>query len=107
VPAKIRLHLPLQDLDLLVEDGEHRDQGTGSGGVSGGDSLRLAQLLAAQRRQDRGRLGGDVAAAGALERRGDLRPGQPPCPGRIRCLGQQLQRIGGIQVSECGQGSGK
>ena len=29
VAAKIRLHLPLQGRDLLVEDGDHRDQGPG------------------------------------------------------------------------------
>ena len=81
VPAKMRLHLPLQGLDLLVEGGDHRDQGPDRGGVGGGDGGRLAQLRAAQRRLDRRGLAGDVAAAGALERRGDLRAGQPGAPG--------------------------
>src|SRR5712692_1868796 len=83
VPAKIRLHLPLQGLDLLIQGGDHRDQGPDGDRVGGGDSLGLAQLRTAQRGHDRGRLAGDVAAAGALERRADLGAGQPPCPGRV------------------------
>ena len=55
VPAKIRLHLLLQDADLLVQGDDHRDQGPDGGGVGGGQGRRLAQLLAAQRSQDRGR----------------------------------------------------
>ncbi|MBO0788715.1 MAG: hypothetical protein J2P33_21865, partial [Actinobacteria bacterium] len=39
----------------------------------GGDLRRLGQLRCPQRCPDRGGLGGDVAAAGALERRADLR----------------------------------
>src|SRR5579859_2059877 len=69
VTAKNRLHLALQRLDLLVQDGDHRDQGPDGDGVGGGDSGRLAQLGAAQRGEDRGGPGGDAVAAGALERR--------------------------------------
>jgi hypothetical protein len=47
-------------------------RGPGGGGVGGGEGRRQAQLGAAQRDQDRGRLAGDVAAAGALERRADF-----------------------------------
>ena len=107
VLAKIRLHLPLQDLDLLVQGGDHRDQGPDGGSVGGGDGRRLAQLSAAQRGEDRGRLAGDVAAAGALERRGDLRAGQLRGPGRVRRLGQQFQRVGRVQVLESLQRGGE
>src|ERR1039457_2360104 len=98
--AKIRLHLPLQGLYLLIQGGDHRDQGPHGDSVGGGDSLRLAQLLAAQRRQDRRRLVRDVPAVSALERGADLRAGQPRGPGRVRGLAQQLQRAGGVQVLE-------
>jgi hypothetical protein len=64
------------------------------------DGRRLAQLGAAQRREDGRGLAGDVAAPGALERRADLRAGQLRGPGRVRCLRQQLQRVGGVQVGE-------
>jgi NAD(P)-dependent dehydrogenase (short-subunit alcohol dehydrogenase family) len=43
VPAKIRLHLPLQGRDLLVQGGDHRDQGPDGDRVGGGDGRRLAQ----------------------------------------------------------------
>jgi hypothetical protein len=92
----MRPHLPLQDLDLLIQGDDHRDQGPDSSSVGGGDGRRLAQLGAAQRGHDDGGLAGDVAAAGALERRGDLRAGQPLCPGRVRRPGQQVQRIGRV-----------
>ena len=65
--AKIRLHLPLQGFDLLVQDGDHRDQGADGDGVGVGDGRRLAQLGAAQRRQD------DAALAGMSRRRARLR----------------------------------
>ncbi|MGP0028660.1 MAG: hypothetical protein ACLPKE_35695, partial [Streptosporangiaceae bacterium] len=96
--AKIRLHLALQGLDLLVKYDDHRDQGPGGDRVGGGDGRRLAQLGAAQRGYDRGGLGGDVPAAGALESGGYLRPGQLRGLRRVRCLAQQLQRVGGVQV---------
>jgi hypothetical protein len=49
-------HLLFEDFDLLVQDRDQRDQGPDGDGVGGGDGRRLAQLLAAQRGQDRGRL---------------------------------------------------
>jgi hypothetical protein len=82
VRAKMGLHLPLQDRDLLVQGRDHRDQRSRGGGVGGG--RRLAQLLAAQRREDRVGLAGDIPATGALERGADLSAGQPGCPGRVR-----------------------
>jgi hypothetical protein len=107
VLAKMRLHLPLQGLDLLIEGAYHRDQGAGGGGVGGGQRRRLAQLLAAQCRQDRFCLVRDAAAPGALECGGHLRAGQPGRPGRVRCLGQQLERVGGGQVLEGFQRGGE
>jgi hypothetical protein len=44
VLAKIFLHLPLQGLDLLVQDGDHRDQGPDGDGVGGSDGCGAAQL---------------------------------------------------------------
>ena len=79
--AKMCPHLLFQRLDLLVQGTDHRDQRPGGGGVGGGQGRRLAQLGAAQRGQDRVGLAGDVAAAGALEHSGHLRPGQPGGPG--------------------------
>jgi hypothetical protein len=100
VLAKMRLHLPLQGLDLLIEGAYHRDQGAGGGGVGGGQGRRLGQLLAAQRGQDDGSPLGDVAAPGALERRGHLRAGQPRGAGRLGCPAEQFQGLGGVQVGE-------
>ncbi len=90
VPAKIFLHLPLQGFDLLVQGGDHRDERPGGGSVGGGEGRRLAQLLAAQRRQDRRRLVRDIPAVSALERGADLRAGQPRGPVRVRGLAQQM-----------------
>ena len=70
------LHLPLQGLDLLVQDGDHRDQGPDGGRVGGGEGRRLTQLLTAQRGQDGGSLARDAATAGALERSRHLGTGQ-------------------------------
>src|SRR5258708_8412942 len=86
VTAKNRLHLLFQGLDLLVEDGDHRDQGPDGRRVGGGDGRRLAPLRAAPRGHDRGGLAGDVAAAGAPERRTDPGAGQPRGPGPGRAL---------------------
>jgi hypothetical protein len=107
VLAKMLLHLPLQGFDLLVQDRDHRDQGADGGGVGGGDGRGLAQLRAAQRRQDRRRPVRDVPAAGALERGADLRAGQPRGPRRLGCLAQQLEGVGGVQVVEGPQRSGE
>jgi hypothetical protein len=98
VLAKIHLHLPLQGRDLLIQGGDHRSQGPDSSGVRGGDGWRLAELRAAQRGDDRRGLVRDVAAAGTLERGANLCAGQPGGTGRVRCPGQQLQRVRGGQV---------
>ena len=100
VLTEMRLHLPLQHLDLLVERGDDRDQGTDRGGVGGGhnggwpscsrrSAARIAAALAAMSRR-RARLS---AAA-------DLRGGQPRRRRRIRGAGQQLEGVGGVQVLE-------
>jgi hypothetical protein len=105
--AKGRRHLPFHGDDLAVEGGGDHREGADGGGVGAGRRLRLAQVLAAQRGQDRVGLAGDVAAAGALECSGHLRPGQPGGPGRIRGLGQQLQRIRRVEVLKGLQRSGE
>ena len=43
VPAKMLPHLLFQGLDLLVQGGDHRDQGPGGGRVGGGQRGRLGQ----------------------------------------------------------------
>jgi hypothetical protein len=77
VTAKMLANLPLQDFDLLVQDGDHGDQRPKGGRAGCGQRLGLAELLAAQRRQDRGRLVRGAPAPGALERRAD--PGARWC----------------------------
>jgi len=96
----MRVHLPLQHLDLLAEGGDHRDQRADHRGAGRGDLRRLGQLLAAQRGPDHGSFLADVTAAGALERGADLCGGQPRRRYRVRCPGQQLQGVGGVQVLE-------
>ena len=100
-------HLLFQDLDLGVEGGDHRDLGPDGGSVGGGQRGRLAEVITAQRGQDRAGLARDVPAAGALERRGDLGAGQLRRPGRVRGLGQQFQHVGRVQVLERLQRGGK
>ena len=58
----------------------------------------FATALKRWRRQDRRGLAGDVPAAGALESGGYLRPGQLRGLRRVRCLAQQLQRVGRGQI---------
>jgi hypothetical protein len=70
----MRLDLPLQRLDLLVEGDQHRGRGAGGGRVGGGDHRVSAQLIAAQRGLDTGGLGVG-AAAGVFERGPDLAAG--------------------------------
>jgi len=82
VPPKMVPHLLFEDLDLLVQSGDDRDERPDGSPVSGCQGRRPGQLLAAQRGQDGGGPLGDVAAPGALERRGHLRPGQPCGAGR-------------------------
>ena len=93
-------HLRFEDPDLLVESDDHSDQGPDGGGVGGGQRGGLAEVLAAQRGQDRVGLARDVTAAGPLERGGDLGAGQPRRPGRVRGLAQQFQRVAGVEVIE-------
>jgi hypothetical protein len=86
----MRIDLPLQDRDLLVEGLEHRHGGAGGGRVRCGEHLGLAQMLTAQHRLDPGGFLRDVAPPGAGERGTDLGDGQLRRRGRVRCLGQQL-----------------
>jgi hypothetical protein len=94
------LHLPLQNLDLLVEDGDDREQRPDRGRVGGCQRGGLAELLAAQGAQDPGGPLGDVAAPGALEDGADLRAGQPRGPGGLGCPAEQFQRVRGVEVVE-------
>ena len=101
------VHLPLQHLDQLADGGDHRDQRPDHRSASGGDLRRLGQLLGAQGSLDRGGLVRPVAAAGQLERRVDLRGGQPGRRDRVRGFGQQFQGVGGVQVVKRFQCRGK
>ena len=94
-------------IDLAVEGGDDHRQGADGGGVGAGHRLRLVQLVAAQRCGDGGGLDRDAAAAGPLERGGDLAGSQPRSRRRIRCRGQQLEGVGGGQVAEGLQRGGK
>src|SRR6185312_13215657 len=100
VPAKMLLHLRFEESDLLVESDQDGDQGPYGRGVGRGQRGGLAEVLAAQRGQDRAGPVLDVMAAGALERGGHLGAGQLRRPGRVRRLGQQFQRVRGIEVIE-------
>ena len=44
VARQIRLHCPCKGFDLLVHDGDRRDQGADGDGIGAGDGGRLAQL---------------------------------------------------------------
>ena len=103
VPAKMRLHLPLQSHDLFVEHDQDRGQSTGRDGVSLVHDSGLGQVLGPQRRLDPGSLVGNATAASTLERRADLGGGQPGRRGRVRGLGQQLESVGSVQVLESHQ----
>jgi hypothetical protein len=48
VPAKMLLHLPLQDVDLFVEHAKHRDDRSSGSRVRVGDDLVSAKLFAAR-----------------------------------------------------------
>jgi hypothetical protein len=107
VLAKMCLHLLGHGRDLLVQHGQDRDRGAHGGGISGHDDLGLAQVLSAQRGLDPPGLVRDVVSAGSLERGADLANGQPGRRRRVGCLGQQLQRIDGVQVVKRLQRAGK
>jgi hypothetical protein len=96
----MRIHLLLQDLDLLLERGQHRHRGAGRGRVRRGEYLGLTQVLSAQHRLDPSGLLRDIAAAGPDEGGTDLGDRQLRRRGRVRCPGQQLQHISGIQILE-------
>jgi hypothetical protein len=100
VPPKIGLDLPLQGFHLLVQGGQHRDEGAHGGGVCRGHDGGLAQVPGAQHRLDPLRLPGDAAAAGALEGRADLRDGQLRRRRRVRCPAQQFQGVRRVEVLE-------
>ena len=97
VRPKMRLHLPFHHLDLRVEGRDDRGQCPHHRSAGRGDHGGLGQLLLAQRGADRGGLGGDITAPGALERGADLGGGQPRRRCRVRGLGQQLQGVGGVR----------
>ena len=61
----MRIDLPLQDLDLLVQDGDDGEQRPDGGRAGEGEGFGLAELLAAQDRQDRVGLVLDASAPGA------------------------------------------
>jgi len=65
------------------------------------------QLLGAQDLVDAGGLGLDVAPACASQGRGDLATGEPGRAGRVGCLGQQLEDVGGVEVGERFDGGGE
>jgi hypothetical protein len=58
------LHLCFEEPDLLVERDQDGDQGPGGRGVGRGQRGGLAEVLGAQRGQDRVGLLRDVVAAG-------------------------------------------
>jgi hypothetical protein len=53
------------------------------------------------------RPGVDLAAVGPPQHRSDLGPRQPRGPVRIRRVGEQLERVGRVQVTEGLQGGGE
>ena len=59
-----------------------------------------AQLAAADRGHDRGRLAGDVVAAGALERHADPRGSASRLVPGSGALASSSGRVGGVQVGE-------
>jgi len=100
VLAKGRAYLLSQHFDLLAERGDHLGQRGHRSGVGGGELGGLGQLRGAQRRSDLLGPALHLAAAGSFQRGGDLRLRQPGGTVRIGGGGQQLQGIGGVQVSE-------
>jgi len=96
--ANLHAMLPdllFQDLDLLVQRGDHGDEGPDRGGVGKREGLGLGEPVAAQRRQDRRGPLGDGAPPGQFQRGGHLRAGQlpaaagpVPCPAVPGCRGR-------------------
>jgi hypothetical protein len=73
----MRINLPLQGLDLLLERGQHRHRGASRRRVGRGDHLGLTPLLGTQHGLDSGGLLRDSAAPGAGQRGTDLGDRQP------------------------------
>jgi hypothetical protein len=65
------------------------------------------QLLGVQDLVDAFGLGVDVATVGPPQRGSDLAAGQRGGPGRVGCLGQQLERVGSVKVGERLDGGGE
>jgi len=61
VLTKTPVHLSLEHADLGDHGGDDRDQGTHAGAVGAGESIGQAELLAAQRLDDPGSGGVEVA----------------------------------------------
>jgi hypothetical protein len=107
VLPKIGLDLPLHGLDLGVQHGQDRDQRLDRGGVGVGHHLGLTEVLDAQRGLNGRGLLGDILAARPLQRAADLSDRQPGGLRRGGRLGQQFQRVRGVQVLERDQRGGK
>ena len=100
VLAKMCGHHRAQLVDLGVQRGDDGDLASHHGRIGGLDSGWLSKLVFAQDRGQLGGLGLDVATVGPTERGDDSRLGQP---GRLigaGCPGEQLERVGGVQVAE-------
>ena len=100
VPAKMRLDLPLQGLDLLVEGDQDRNGRASGGRVRSGDHRVSAQLLAAQRGLEW------VIMVSMSRRRACLSAARIwlrfsfAAEAGSRRLAQQLEGVGSVQVVE-------
>jgi HTH-like domain len=86
---------------------QDHDQGADRDGIGRCHDLGLAQVPGAQHHLDPLRLLRDLAAAGTLEGRTDLRGRQPGRRRRVRGAGQQFQGIRGAGILEGPQRGGK
>ena len=107
VPAKTLGHHRLQLADLGVQLGDQPHRAGHDDRVGGLDGRVLAQRRGTQHGLDRLGLGLRVAAAGAGQGGGDLRPGQSGGARRIRGPLEQFQGFGGHQLGKCFQRRGK
>jgi hypothetical protein len=94
------LDLALRGGDLGVQDGDHRDGGPDGDRVGSGQDRGLAQRRSARHRLDPLGLARHVTAPGPLERPGDPVVRQRGRRDRVRCRGEQLERVGRGQVRE-------
>ena len=99
-------HLP-EPLDLGVQHGDERDLAGHDRGVGVLHRVRSSQLGCGQHFPDRLGAGGHVAPVRGGQGADDLGPGQPGGGVRVRCLGQQDERVRLVQVLERGQGRGE